>query len=276
MGATYILLLIEGINQRTSPQNKGWHRYLLLCKHHTARLLHRYTIAEWIELSVFPNVTVSSCRRYELRKCAVVSRKATLYFLGLKSLQLGRSENRSKGRVAMETEGWWFGREVRRNPMTDWLMLPCLLVPRWCKLKRQKEDSIIIICILFPQLQLDESPGAQRGSLPQNNNITRTSAVAMKVRKVRSVVGCTTDDASLWADGSLDSDLMKAYDLTVSLGGGEQMWSLSFVITSLCSGLLCRAGKIVVGNDCLPVAYSSLLLNISNRYGSRSQQPVDE
>lgn len=75
----------------------------------------------------------------------------------------------------------------------------------------------------FPQLWLDESPGAQGGSCPQNNNITRTSAVAMKVRKVRSVVGCTTDDTSLWADRSLDSDPIKACDLSVSLGGGEQM-----------------------------------------------------
>lgn len=75
----------------------------------------------------------------------------------------------------------------------------------------------------FPQLWLDESPGAQGGSCPQNNNITRTSAVAMKVRKVRSVVGCTTDDTSPWADRSLDSDPIKACDLSVSLGGGEQM-----------------------------------------------------
>lgn len=76
-------------------------------------------ITKWIELSVFPNVTVSTCRRYKPRKCTAVSRKATLYFLGLKSLQLGKSGNKSKDSVAMEREGWWFGREVHRNPMTD-------------------------------------------------------------------------------------------------------------------------------------------------------------
>lgn len=45
--------------------------------------------------------------------------KLTLNFLGLKSLQLGKSENKSKGSVAMEREGRWFGREVHRNPVTD-------------------------------------------------------------------------------------------------------------------------------------------------------------
>lgn len=68
---------------------------------------------------MFPNVTVSTSRRYELRKCAEVSRKATLYFPDLKSLYLGRNEKKSKGSVAMETEGWWLGTEVHRNLMTD-------------------------------------------------------------------------------------------------------------------------------------------------------------
>jgi len=125
--------------------------------------------------------------------------------------------NKSRDCLVEEAEGWWFWGGICRNPMTDWLILPWLPVPRWCKLKRQKEDSIIIINILFPQLQLDESPGAQRGQ--QNpflriKNITGTSAVAMKVRKVRSTAESTTDDTSLWIDKALDSNLIMACDLS--------------------------------------------------------------
>lgn len=66
-------------------------------------------------------------------------------------------------------------------------------------------------------------PGSPERLLSQNNSIRRTSAVAVKVRKVRSVVGYATDDTSSWADRSLDSDPIKECDLSVSLRGGEQM-----------------------------------------------------
>lgn len=136
---------------------------LLIYNQPIARPLHGYSITKWNQISVFWKLSQLAHAGSMSWGNAQWSAEKQLLVPQIWNHSTGEGVTKSRGNVAVETEGWWFGRGICRNPMTDWLMLPWLLVPRWCKLKRHKEDSIIIICILFPQLQLDESPGAQRG-----------------------------------------------------------------------------------------------------------------
>lgn len=117
------------------------------------------------------------------------------------------------------------------------------------------------------------SPERPTNPLPQNNNIARTSAAAMKVRKVRSAAGRTADDTSLWADRPLDKNPITACEL-VSLRAEEQVWSLGFKTAKLSSGRLGRAGKSVMGNDSLLWAPSLLLVEIPSRYRSSQRMSI--